>query len=232
MFTRIGLLIGVLALCAGAAHATYLFDWSTPGPHILTVTDPSGDSDPGLNTGADITQVLWARDLNNTYFRMDLLNGYAGANLYGIYLADLSGPGSPGGDHNVPTNLDGSNVSYFTTVPRNADYLNSPPELRQYVWNTGTSSFDMTTNPANNIVFQVSPYPTYNIPGVVTLEWQIPNTQLPNSYAFWGGTMSWSSGDVRHTVDITNQGVTPEPTTLALLGLGLGGMWFKRRRKA
>jgi hypothetical protein len=197
---------------------------------MLSLADPTGDHNPGANTGADITQMMWARDLNNTYFRMDLYDGNAGASIYGIYVDDNAGPGSPTGDSAMPAEYDGEDISYFTTVRRNNDYLIWSPEPRQYVWNTMTNSFDLTNNPANGILFQVSPYPSFGNPGTVTLEWQIPNAQLPTEYSFWAGTMSYDLSGQRRTVDITGAAVTPEPTTLALLGLGVGGIFLKRRR--
>jgi hypothetical protein len=170
---------------------------------------------------------MWARDDNNTYFRMDLLNGLPGTSLYGIYVHDLSSGGTAGNFY-MPQELDSEGITFFTTIPRNSDYLWSPD---RFVWNTGTNSFDQTAGPAG-VTFQATPYPTYNIPGTVTLEWQIANSQLPNDFAFWGATMHWNSELQRQTVDITDAGVTPEPTTLALLGIGLGGVFLKRRRKA
>ena len=95
---------------------------------------------------------------------------------------------------------------------------------QSYVWNG--AGYTQTGAPANSILFQQGVQF-----GQYSLEWAIPNSQLATDYAFYGATISLH-GDTPMTVDITNQGVTPEPTTLALLGLGLGGMWLKRRRKA
>ena len=227
MKTRICLVVCVLVVVAGTAHASYLFDWTAGSPHQTSITDATGDTAPPNASGADITALMWARDDNYTYFRMDLLDGMPGTSLYGIYIHD-DASGATGSSTFMPQELDGNGITSFVTAPRNSDYLWSPSD---FVWNGGSSSFDQVSAPSG-FAFNVTPYPTYNIPGTVTLEWRIENAQLPNNFTFWGATMGWDIEGQRHTVDLTQAAATPEPTTLALLGIGLGGVFLKRRRKA
>ncbi|MHB8994297.1 MAG: PEP-CTERM sorting domain-containing protein [Armatimonadota bacterium] len=225
MTTRICLVLSLLMLLVGSAHAT-LFDWSAPNAHMLTVGDAVGDTNPPppLASGADITALMWARTETDTFFRMDLLDGYAGTQLYGIYIHD-NASGATGSNFNLPQELSSNGITYYVTTPRAYDYT---WQTNEYAWNTGTNVFD-SLGAADG--FMVSPYPTHDIPGTVTLEWQIANSQLPGDFTFWGSTMGWSNDLGRYaTVDITDAGVTPEPTTLALLGIGLGGVFLKRRR--
>jgi hypothetical protein len=67
--------------------------------------------------------------------------------------------------------------------------------------------------------------------GGTTLEWRIPVTYVPGNYSYWGAVVQMTGGDTT-TLDITGRGETPEPTTLALLGIGLGGLIARRRRRS
>ena len=224
MTVRVCLLTCLLLLVAGAAQASYLFNLDASNPHEVFVPDPVNGSLPG---GADITSGVWWATDNTTYdyFRMDLRAQPVGGDtdLYGIYIHDLTASNPTAGDFDMPPELTSVGLNNFITSRLVNGIL--PPQ--QYIWNG--SSYTITTSPGNNIVFQQQQDPDHS--GDYVLEWQIPISQLPSNFAFYGATMSQHLG-VQTTQDLTGPGVTPEPTTMALLGLGLGGIWFKRRRTA
>lgn len=251
MLARIGLLICVLTLCAGAAHATYLYNWVSPGIHYISSPDPLADPADGIAPipdGADIyTGIWWAMDDTTTYFRMDLADQPIGgdADVYGIYIHDHDNSANPSlGDPRMPPEFaypypgpiapwHGGGIDFFITNNLVNGFF--PPEL--HVWN-GTG-YTVTGSPTNGITFNQTP--NGNGTGW-SLEWALSNTDpylqpyttdlSQQDYYFWGASLTQHLGPTT-SLDIAGPGgPTPEPTTMALLGLGLGGLWLKRRRKA
>lgn len=218
MAIRAVLLIGMLTLLASGAHA-YMYTWDVNAPHVEFYPDPNDSVGPG---GRDILSgIWWAWDVQADiyYFRMDLeappTLSDAG-DIYGIYID--SGPGGSGAlNAYVPSELTG--VDYIIDSHWNQIDGFFSPHFHQW---TGGGPVGWDTNAGGT--------PTFANSGA-TLEWSIPGASLPDNFTFWGGIID-TGGGVVTTWDLAEGGPTPEPTTLALLGLGLGGLYLRRRRAA
>jgi len=120
----------------------------------------------------------------------------------------------------IPSSLSGAGIDFVALVSFNNNFVS--PAL--YQWD-GSSWVDISSLAGLTFTRQA-------VGSDYGLEWAFNQGILPSvldpswhSISFWGSSVIGGSAQ-----DITDQGITPEPTTLALLGLGLGGLYLRRRR--
>ena len=219
MFARYLTLCAVLVLATGAAHATFLFNWDDmTQPHIVYVPDPD---DAGGGGGYDILNgIWWAEDGQYQYFRMDLEAQPTAitdaGDIYGIYI-DANGT-SGTMTNGTPSEFALLGIDYHVL----AGYVHDFSTGYQEQWDGSA-----WVNPPGGTIFQQQLDPTT---GHWVLEWGVPIANLPQNFSFYGGIVDmYPTPSVG--LDVTDRGLTPEPCTMALLGLGLGGLYLKRRRR-
>jgi len=212
-----------------------------PGTVIGTIHGPDGAS---LQAWNDATA---ARDgLQNMMFTSDLTGEDLGNRTLapGVYhfdtSAELTGPlilDAQGFDHAFWVFLIGSTL---TTSPLSSVTLINPGSDNGIFWQIGSSAtFGTGTLFLGNVLADQSVTLTtgadiscgrvFAFNGAVTMDTNDISAicGAGPSFSFSGGLEFNQNGDV---VPISNVAAVPEPATLALLGLGLLGLRFKKKR--
>ena len=214
MHNHLAWLAVLLSLVPLPAHAAYLYDWSTAG-RVVSLGDALGDA----ASSTDIIALWWGRDDTSIYVRMDLAAPPATTPeyCYGVYADLRPAYGSPANYFRVPDELSG--IDYyvsgsFSGATMSAEYHQWHPAGLFFEYALPTIAYQATEN------------------GGTTLEWRLPIAYSGGDYPFWGGVVQlvgFPADTV--TLDLTAEARTPEPTSLALVGLGLGGLALRRHRR-
>lgn len=227
--TRWITLVAIVALVfgAGVAQADTWGTLATPSwgatPFIFDGTDEP-------TTGRDISDgVWWQMDDTYHYFRMELEGSPTSpgnfASIYGIYLDDLAG-GPPGADFDyVPSTFDGIDIivdGHFADDSGSPDSGVGLDVAHLHVWNPVADDYTQTDLAASEYYFE------FDGASTGTLDWRLAKTYFDDpSFIICGATHT----NVGITFDTTDCKRTPEPTTMALMGLGLAGIAVVRRRR-
>ena len=124
---------------------------------------------------------------------------------------------------------DFSNISAGTNVTMAAPWIFNPSTNTPSLWSVGGFKFDLTSCV---IVSQSSTF--LNITGLGTVSPIGTGTGLDPTPGTWSFTASDSSGSPQATFGFQTQTAAqavPEPTTLALLAIGAGGLVSSRKRR-
>jgi len=248
------LLAGVLI--SNAAHASIvidgnLTDWGvTPGKYgksdwvadngaIGAVEDQKGNLSVKLGPGYG-GQLF---DAEAMYFKIEGNIAYlaivTGHPQSGVYSSGWYYPGD------IAFDLDGDSVYEYGLVTSGANAGNLYSGLTTASWNKGLSNWGGVTDPttikltdgmigqACDFVYNKTYYwdatSTYDNQHYV-MELAIPTSYLGGSWS--GGTIHWTQTCGNDAIDlaVSSHASTPEPATMALVGIGLAGFLARRKK--
>ena len=229
---KVGLVLLVLAVPLSLVHADLivvdgaLADWSQP--NVTTGEDPD-DSASGVAPAYDIhwTRSLWDTSANKVFFDVETfapLPDNVGGNLVELMI-DSDDDSSTGGGWNGQTGGLEYLVRFDLSTSAPLTYggqIGLGDNYGFYSWN-GASWQLSPTAPAGLAVSRGTAVGGYGV------EWSLAEAAIGNP-----GTFAWTvhldDNDVPPDDAVDMQKVVPEPATVALFALGLGGLYLKRRR--
>lgn len=233
-------LLSSISYAATSTTGTLSRSWGN-----LSVADPYNDDvdGPGNWDGRDIYQgVWWERDDTYDYFRIDLAGAphdteYDWAVVYGVYMHGGMGTGAPGTDSYVPVQLSDINwvVDWHPDPAGVSDgaLMNPGSTQNEVHFHTYDQTLDTwSTSDLNAADYYIAFDDVNEGAGRNTIQFRLDRAVygLPSVYTFTGASHDLAS-DNPTTFDITGSATTPEPASMALMGLALAGMAAFRKRR-
>ena len=229
------LVVGVLTCGAWADVITidgYDTDWGSPD---TSHNDPDEVEVTLQGYDIDWTYAQWDDVNNRVAFMMQTIapcsQAYAADFIEFLINADESGAtggswhGSVGADYMIYWEFDGDEYTAYN--PTSASHAPS-----FHYWNSGTNNWSAVAGlGANDLVIAWGD--NGGVPGYSIVEVTLNPTLIGMPGKFTWGTYLHNgdeSADDRSPDTMDQRGYTPEPTTLALLPLGLAGLAAWRRR--
>ena len=218
-------LTALVGLTAGFAQAAYLANWGDPT--CATANDPMNDDNYGI-PASDILSLKCVQQDGGYYFLMTIQAAPTPSAFAPAYAININ---------NAPGGAGTGNLSYYVAqgltgidliVDAHYDpYMNgglggyASKQLHQYIGGSAPKFDEADIDPTvNGLIF--------NVASATELEWYVP-------VALIGGrdteisASTLNSAPMGGTGDITLVTQVPEPTSMALVALGLAAIGLRRK---